>query len=239
MLFEKREKRDLMVGPLPSMSLVDYASVRKFLEMGNERAKETGYHKNSVYLDWAIRTLICSLTADSASRIFLPKTDTSPFNIEDLFPFSAIKPHSIAPYKLQHLYVIAPVWNNAHTAIGLEDLQDADYKDLEIGSKPAGVCVSELMLAVLYADVHRLHAARAWGSGAANLEVFSLADMAERVQTDVENWYVREEDGSETYYPVLEPRMAILYLLALERYVPQKKRAPEPVSEEKRPLSTK
>ena len=56
-----------------------------------------------------------------------------------------------------------------------------------------------------------------WKRGAACLKTASLADMADVIRTDGENWYVKEDDGEESWYPVQEPRMAAIYSMALER----------------------
>ena len=58
------------------------------------------------------------------------------------------------------------------------------------------------------------------GRGEVLLDTYSLRDLAPAVRTDGTDWLVTEEDGSETYCPVLEPRMAALYRLGLERYCP-------------------
>ena len=72
----------LYEGPLPPMALTDYESMSKFLNHGAQRCKTSGRNFD-LFLDWVIHSLILSLTADSASRIFLPKTKTAPFELDD------------------------------------------------------------------------------------------------------------------------------------------------------------
>ena len=77
--------KELYESPLPPMALTDYEAFSKFLNQALHRCRETGRDFN-VYLDWAIRALASSLAADSAARIFLPKTRTAPFSLDDLIP---------------------------------------------------------------------------------------------------------------------------------------------------------
>lgn len=84
-MFSLNPMKDLYESQLPPMALTDYEAFSKFLNQALHRCRETGRDFN-VYLDWAIRALASSLAADSASRIFLPKTRTAPFVLEDLIP---------------------------------------------------------------------------------------------------------------------------------------------------------
>ena len=81
--------KDLYESPLAPMALADYEAFSKFLNQALHRCRQTGRDFN-VYLDWAIRALASSLAADSAGRIFLPKTKTAPFALDDLIPLSGI-----------------------------------------------------------------------------------------------------------------------------------------------------
>ena len=78
-------------GPMPPLGLLDFESTMKFREIALEQFQTRGWD-TTVLLDWMIRTLLSSLMADSASRIFLPKTETGPFELDDLLPLSAAAP---------------------------------------------------------------------------------------------------------------------------------------------------
>ena len=84
-MFSLNPMKDLYENQLPPMALTDYEAFSKFLNQALHRCHETGRDFN-VYLDWAIRALASSLAADSAARIFLPKTKTAPFVLDDLIP---------------------------------------------------------------------------------------------------------------------------------------------------------
>ena len=70
--------KHLYEGPLPPVALTDYEAMSKFLSSGAQRCKASGRNFD-LFLDWTIHALLSSLTADSAGRIFLPKTKTGPF----------------------------------------------------------------------------------------------------------------------------------------------------------------
>ena len=77
-MFSLNPMKELYESPLPPMALTDYEAFSKFLNQALHCCHETGRDFN-VYLDWAIRALASSMAADSAARIFLPKTRTAPF----------------------------------------------------------------------------------------------------------------------------------------------------------------
>ena len=82
-MFSLNPMKELYESPLPPMALTDYEAFSKFLNQALHCCHETGRDFN-VYLDWAIRALASSMAADSAARIFLPKTRTAPFSLDDL-----------------------------------------------------------------------------------------------------------------------------------------------------------
>ena len=82
--------KTLYESPLPPMCLTDYDAMSKFLNSGAQRCKTSGRNFD-LFLDWVIHALTQSLTADSASRIFLPKTRTCPFELDDLIPLSPLR----------------------------------------------------------------------------------------------------------------------------------------------------
>ena len=83
-----------------------------------------------------------------------------------------------------------------------------------------GVYLKELNLDVVDAAPHESLCCRFLGQGTVLLDTYSLRDLAPVIRTDGDDWFVTEADGGETYCPVLEPRMAALYRLGLERYCP-------------------
>ena len=174
-----------LAGPLPPLGLLDYESTMKFREDALEQYRANGWD-TAVLLDWMIRTLLSSLMADSASRVFL----------------------------------LAPVWNNRETA---ETLHQATRRSVEelAGGEAVGVYLKELNLAIVDGDPHESLCCRFLGQGAIVLDSYSLRDLAPILRTDGQDWFVTEEDGEESYCPVLEPRMAALYRLGLERYYPK------------------
>ena len=196
--------------PLPALDRLDLDSVEKFLAAVRGAGRDT-----APYLDWAISVLLNSLMADSASRIFLPKTETAPFQAEDFFPFSAARPAGRQNMDLSRCFVIAPIWNNAEAIEALEQSRAGRTA----GAKPAaGWYIQELNLAVIGSEIHQAYFDRFYGRGNALLHLYRLRQLAEHVSTDGENWYIKEQDGTETWCPVLEPRMAVLYALALKRH---------------------
>ena len=99
--------KDLYESPLAPMALADYEAFSKFLNQALHRCHQTERDFN-VFLDWAIRALSASLAADSGSRIFLPKTRTAPFALDDLIPLSGIPARGRRTVDLENSYVVAP-----------------------------------------------------------------------------------------------------------------------------------
>lgn len=215
-MFDKRKRtlRELRRGPVPPIGSMEDASLQKFLDGAKAYASETGISYNA-YLNWAIETLLYSLEADSAARIFVPKTDTAQFDPEDLFPFSAVPSYVMETVSLDKAYIIAPLWNNMATYRALADATSGWQPDRE--DKPVGYFISDIGLAIICGEVHHMYFSQLWKRGAVCLKTASLADMSEVIRTDGENWYVTEDDGDESWYPIQEPRMAAIYSMALER----------------------
>ena len=90
-MFNFSPMKDLWESPLPPMALTDYEAFSKFQTQALHRCRESGRNFDA-FLDWAIRALAGSMAADSASRIFLPKTKTAPFSLDDLIPISDFQP---------------------------------------------------------------------------------------------------------------------------------------------------
>lgn len=208
-----------LAGPLPPLGLLDFESTMKFREDALEQYQGNGWD-TAVLLDWMIRTLLSSLMADSASRIFLPKTETGPFELDDLLPLSAAAPTGRVKLPLNRVFLLAPVWNNRETAEELHQATRRSPEELE-GGESVGVYLKELNLAIVDADPHESLCCRFLGRGTVVLDSYSLRDLAPIIRTDGQDWFVTEEDGEESYCPVLEPRMAALYRLGLERYYPK------------------
>ena len=204
-----------LAGPLPPLGLMDYESAMKFREDAVEQYRARGWD-TAVLLDWMIRTLM----ADSAARIFLPKTETGPFELDDLLPLSAAAPTGRVKVPLNRVFLLAPAWNNRETAEALHQATRLSVEELAAG-EPVGVYLKELNLAIVDADPHESLCCRFLGQGTVVLDSYSLRDLAPLLRTDGQDWFVTEEDGEESYCPVLEPRMAALYRLGLERYYPK------------------
>ena len=209
----------LYESPLPPMALTDYGALSKFLNSGARRCRESGRNFD-LFLDWAIHVLVTSLAADSGSRIFLPKTRTGPFALDDLIPISELPPSGKARVRLAETRLIAPVWNNSDLELALEAFYDSGFEDARIDQPFGGAYIQELNLAIIDSpsDVDVPYVLRIWGKGSIQLNSYSLKDLEPVLRTDGETWYLREEDGGETELPVLEPRMAALYNCALHRW---------------------
>ena len=210
--------KNLYAGPLPPMALTDYEAMSKFLNQGAQRCKVSGRNFD-LFLDWIIHALTLSLTADSSSRIFLPKTKTAPFVLDDLIPISGLPPAGEKRVKLGECGLIAPVWNNGSLEAALESLYDSSFASLDVEQPFGGAYFPELRLAVIDspADVDVLNVLRVWSRGSARLPVYSLQQLEPLLGTDGEKWYLQDEEG-EREEPVLEPRMAALYNCGLRRY---------------------
>lgn len=210
--------KNLYEGPLPPMALTDYEAMSKFLNQGAQRCKVSGRNFD-LFLDWAIHALTASLTADSASRIFLPKTKTGPFALDGLIPISGFAPKGERRVSLSQCGLIAPVWNNSDLETALESFYDSNFAGLDVERPFGGAYIEELRLAVVDspADVDVPNVLRVWSRGSVVLPAYSLKDLEPLLRTDGEKWYLRDgEDEREE--PVLEPRMAALYNCGLRRY---------------------
>ena len=210
--------KDLYESPLAPMALADYEAFSKFLNQALHRCRETGRDFN-VYLDWAIRVLASSLAADSAGRIFLPKTKTAPFALDDLIPLSEFPSRGTVRVDLKKSYVVAPVWNNTDLTEAVEAFSDSGFENAQIDQVFGGAYLQELKLAIIDSpsDVDVPYILSLWDRGSIQMEAYSLKDLAEVLYTDGSKWYLQGEDG-DTELPVLEPRMAILYNCGTRRF---------------------
>lgn len=210
--------KSLYEGPMPPMGLTDYESLSKFLNAGAQRCKTSGRNFD-LFLDWAIHALLASLTSDSAARIFLPKTRTAPFVLDDLIPLSGIRPGGKKRIQLSETHLIAPVWNNTDLGLALEAFYDSGFAGTDLEEVFGGVYIQELRLAIIDApaDVDVPQVLRVWSRGSILLNSWSLGELEPVLSTDGEHWYLQGEDG-EQKLPVLETRMAALYNCGLRRY---------------------
>lgn len=217
-MFSLNPMKELYESPLPPMALTDYEAFSKFQNQALHRCRESG-RSFDVFLDWAIRTLASSMAADSASRIFLPKTKTAPFSLDDLIPISDFQPAGKKRVNLKTSYVIAPVWNNTDLAEAVEAFADSDFEDAQIDQVFSGAYLAELNLAIIDSpsDVDVPYILSMWKRGSIQMDVYSLKDLAKGLHTDGASWFLRTEEDEETL-PVLEPRMAALYNCGLHRY---------------------
>lgn len=206
----------LYESPLPPMALTDYEAMSKFLNQGAQRCKVSGRNFD-LFLDWVIHALTVSLAADSASRIFLPKTKTGPFVLDDLIPISGLAPAGERRLNLGECNLIAPVWNNSDLETALESFYDSKFAGLDIERPFSGAYIEELRLAVIDEDVDVPNVLRVWSRGSVRLPSYSLKDLEPVLSTDGETWYIQDEKG-ERETPVLESRMAALYNCGLRRY---------------------
>lgn len=211
--------KDVYENPLPPMALTDYEALSKILNDGMRRCQESGRNFN-MFLDWAIHALITSLTSDSASRIFLPKTKTAPFCLDDLLPISEFQSSGKKRIQLREAHLIAPVWNNTDLELALEAFYDSGFEDTKVDQPFGGAYIEELKLAIIDSpsDVDVPYVLRVWGRGSIQMDVYSLKSLQPVLRTDGTKWYIQDEEGEERSEPVLEPRMAALYNCALRRY---------------------
>lgn len=214
--------KGLYESPLPPMALTDYDALSKFLNAGAQRCRTSGRNFD-LFLDWAIHALLTSLTSDSAARIFLPKTKTTPFALDDLIPLSAIKPTGKKHIQLSESHLIAPVWNNTDLGLALEAFYDSGFEDVKIERHFHGAYIEELRLAVIDSpsDVDIPNVLRMWNRGSILLDTYTLKALEPVLSTDGNNWYLQEEEG-ERAEPVQDPRMAALYSCGLRRYIQQR-----------------
>lgn len=217
-MFNFSPMKDLWESPLPPMALTDYEAFSKFQNQALHRCRESG-RSFDVFLDWAIRTLASSMAADSASRIFLPKTKTAPFSLDDLIPISDFQPAGKKRVNLKTSYVIAPVWNNTDLAEAVEAFADSDFEDAQIDQVISGAFIAESNLAIIDSpsDVDVPYILSMWKRGIIQMDVYSLKDLAQGLHTDGASWFLRTDEDEDTL-PVLEPRMAALYNCGLHRY---------------------
>ncbi|WP_300412496.1 hypothetical protein [uncultured Oscillibacter sp.] len=210
--------KNLYEAPLPPMALTEYEAMSKFLNQGAQRCKVSGRNFD-LFLDWAIQALTASLAADSASRVFLPKTRTGPFTLDGLIPISTLPSGGERRVKLSECSLIAPVWNNGALEAALESFYDSGFASLDVDRPFGGAYFQELRLAVIDspADVDVPNVLRVWSRGSVILPSYSLKDLEPVLSTDGETWFLREGDA-EREAPVLEPRMAALYNCGLRRY---------------------
>lgn len=210
--------KNLYESPLPPMALTDYEAMSKFLNQGAQRCKVSGRNFD-LFLDWVIHALTASLASDSASRIFLPKTKTGPFTLDDLIPLSGFAPREEKRIRLSECSLIAPVWNNSDLETALESLYDSGFASLDVEQPFGGAYIEELRLAVIDSpsDVDVPHVLRVWSRGSVVLPSYSLADLEPLLSTDGEKWYLQEAEGGREE-PVLEARMAALYNCGLRRH---------------------
>lgn len=218
MAFFHHREDEAFSRPLPSLSELDYFSVMKFLDFAEEHCAEKKRSLAPVY-DWLIRCLLTSLVSDSASRIFLPKTETKQFELDDLIPISSIAPSGRTEVPLNHSFVIAPAWSNADAVDAILTLQDRGGVNEGPKNMVLGVYINELNLAIISKAVHEMYFTRFWGHGCVVLDTYSLRDLEPRLSTDGECWFLQER-REEVSLPVLDARMAALYSIALERYCP-------------------
>lgn len=210
--------KNLYESPMPPMALTDYETMSKFLNQGAQRCKVSGRNFD-LFLDWVIHALTVSLSSDSASRIFLPKTKTGPFALDDLIPLSDFPPTGEKRVRLRECSLVAPVWNNSGLEAALESLYDSNFASLDIERPVGGAYIEELRLAIIDSpsDVDIPNVLRVWSRGSVQLKTYSLKNLEPLLSTDGEKWYLQDEDG-ERDEPVLEPRMAALYNCGLRRY---------------------
>ena len=211
--------KDVYGSPLPPMALTDYEALSKFLNSAARRCKESG-RELDLFLDWTIRALLDSLSADSAARIFLPKTKTGPFALDDVIPLSSLRPSGRKRIPLKSVTVVAPVWNNSDLLSALEAFCDSGFQDARVDEPFGGAYLEELRLAIVDSpsDVDVPHVLHAWGRGTIVLDSYSLKDLKPVLRTDGESWYIQDAEGGERTEPVLEPRMAALYNCGLRRH---------------------
>ena len=157
--------------------------------------------------------------ADCAGRIFLPKTRTAPFVLDDLIPLSEIPSKGTVRVDLTKSYVVAPIWNNTDLVDAVKAFSDSGFENAQIDQVFGGAYIQELKLAIIDSpsDVDVPYILSQWDRGSIQMNAYSLKDLTKVLSTDGEKWYLQEENG-ETELPVLEPRMAILYNCGARRF---------------------
>ncbi len=163
MSFFHHQGEEAFPGPLPPMSGLDYQSVMKFLDFAEERCAEEGQSLDPVY-DWLIRCLLNSLVSDSASRIFLPKTQTKQFERDDLLPLYAAAPRGTGEDPVGHSFIIAPIWGNADAVDAILTLQKRGGAHEGPRDMVVGAYIKELNLAIIEKAVHEMYFTRFGGA---------------------------------------------------------------------------
>lgn len=215
----QRDEGGALYGPLPPLSELDFDSLVKYVHSAERHCQETG-RGIYAFLDWAIQVLSSSLAADCTSRIFLPKTDTMSFVLDDLFPFSSLSPTGRSSVSLGDAIVIAPLWSNAETCYALDIIRSEGFNEELSQEAITGYYIRELNMAFIRSGSHLAYFGQFWRQGAVILDTFSIVELEPVLQTDGRDWLLCDETGEPfDTIPVEEPRMAALYQLALWRFI--------------------
>lgn len=216
--FGRRREGEAPFGPLPGLSCLDFDSLVKYVQSAERYCQENGCGIYA-FLDWAIHVLATSLSADCASRIFLPRTETIRFELDDLFPFSAVSSTGRASIALGSSIVIAPLWSNAESCYALDAVRREGFDEELSDEAITGYYIGELNMAFIRSGAHLAYFGGYWSQGHVILDTYSLSDLEPQVRTDGRDWLLSDETGEELEaVPVQEPRMAALYQLALWRF---------------------
>ena len=115
--------------------------------------------------------------------------------------------------------MVAPIWNNTDLMEAVEAFSDSGFENAQIDQVFGGAYISELKLAIIDSpsDVDVPYILSLWDRGSIQMEAYSLKDLTKVLSTDGEKWYLQEED-CDVEFPVLEPRMAILYNCGARRF---------------------
>ena len=212
-MFSLNPMKELYESPLPPMALTDYEAFSKFLNQALHCCHETGRDFN-VYLDWAIRALASSMAADSAARIFLPKTRTAPFSLDDLIPLSEIPSKGTVRVDLTKSYVVAPIWNNTDLVDAVKAFSDSGFENAQIDQVFGGAYIQELKLAIIDSpsDVDVPYILSQWDRGSIQMNAYPLKDLTKVLSTDGEKWYLQEEDGETEFVPPLKHLVQVIQL---------------------------
>lgn len=217
--FRQRGEAETPFGPLPPLSCLDFDSLVKYVQSAERHCQENGCGIYA-FLDWAIHVLAASLSADCASRIFLPKTETMSFELDGLFPFSAVSSTGRAAVALGNSIVIAPLWSNSESCYALDAVRREGFDEELSDEAITGYYIEELNMAFIRSGAHLAYFGNYWGQGQVILDTYSLADLEPFVRTDGQDWLLCDETGEELEaIPVQEPRMAALYQLGLWRFI--------------------
>ena len=184
-MFSLNPMKELYESPLPPMALTDYEAFSKFLNQALHCCHETGRDFN-VYLDWAIRALASSMAADSAARIFLPKTRTAPFSLDDLIPLSEIPSKGTVRVDLTKSYVVAPIWNNTDLVDAVKAFSDSGFENAQIDQVFGGAYIQELKLAIIDSpsDVDVPYILSQWDRGSIQMPIRSRTSPRSSPRTE-------------------------------------------------------